>query len=353
MNKFLKTGCLLAAMAALGTSCRNDKISHLTSKILGHGASGEPLVSVVVTEARLSESSAEAVYVGTVKAANSSVLRAPAPGTVVSLSAREGEQVRQGSELARIDSKLVCSAYETARAKLAQAQDGLERAQKLFDAGSIPEVKMVEVRTLCEQAKAAEKAAADAYDKQTLRAPFDGVVDRILTSVGVEAAAAEPLVSIVDITDLTIDFSIPENEFSSVREGRRARVEISALDRTVSGKVISKGVTASMLSHSYPCSIRTDAPVSGLMPGMVCKVILSSQGRKSLVVPASAVKTDGNGRFVWTVEDGRVRKVYVRTGGFSGDGVILTEGISEGDEIIIEGSRKVSSGMKVNTRKKS
>ncbi|MBQ2331799.1 MAG: efflux RND transporter periplasmic adaptor subunit [Bacteroidales bacterium] len=351
MNKFLKIGGLLLTTLLL-TACHNDKISHLTSKILGHGHSGEEPLTVVVMEARFSESSAEKVYVGTVKASNASILRAPAPGTVVSLSVREGEPVKQGCEVARIESQPVCSAYEMAKARLSQAQDGLERAQKLFDAGSIPEVKMVEVRTLCEQAQAAEKAAADAYGKQTLRAPFDGVVDRIFTTVGVEAAMAEPLVSIVDITDLTIDFSIPENEFSTVQEGRRAKVEISALNKTVKGKVLSKGVTASLLSHSYNCSIKTDAPVSGLMPGMVCKVILSSQGRKSLIVPASAVKTDGNGRFVWTVEKDCVNKVYVRTGGFSGDGVILSEGIEEGDEIIIEGSRKVSSGMRVNTQKK-
>lgn len=352
MNKFLKISVLLLA-AVLLTACRNDKISHLTSKILSHGKSEEPLLTVVVMEARFSESSAEKVYVGTVKASNASILRAPAPGTVVSLSAREGATVKQGCEVARIESQPVCSAYEMAKARLSQAQDGLERAQKLFDAGSIPEVKMVEVRTLFEQAQAAEKAAAVAYAKQTLRAPFDGVVDRIYTSVGVEAALAEPLVSVVDITDLTIDFSIPEIEFSSVQEGLRAKVEISALDKTVKGKVISKGVTASLLSHSYNCSIKTDAPVSGLMPGMVCKVILSSQGRKSLVVPASAIKTDGNGRFVWTVEKGCVNKIYVRTEGFSGDGVILSEGIEEGTEIIVEGSRKVSSGMRVNTQRKS
>ena len=67
-----------------------------------------------------------------------------------------------------------------------------------------------------------------------------------------------------------------------------------------------------------------------------------------MVIPASAVLTDEGGRYVWTVNDeNRVVKTYIRVNGYSGKGVVVEDGLNEGLRVIVDGSRKVSSGMKV------
>ena len=85
------------------------------------------------------------------------------------------------------------------------------------------------------------------------------------------------------------------------------------------------------------------------MPGMVCKVTFSGT-EDALVIPAAVVRTDKDGRYVWIVEDGKVRKRHVAPGGFSGKGVIITDGLVSGDRVICEGMQKVSSGMAVSVK---
>ena len=89
-------------------------------------------------------------------------------------------------------------------------------------------------------------------------------------------------------------------------------------------------------------------PVKGLMPGMVCKVYDRTQEGSSIVIPASVVRTDGTGRYVWTVTpENTVEKRYITAGGFSGKGIVVDSGLEEGDRVITEGTQKVSGGMKV------
>ena len=114
------------------------------------------------------------------------------------------------------------------------------------------------------------------------------------------------------------------------------------------GRILSKGVSASPLSHSYDCTASLDAGPGRLMPGMVCEVHVVKDGAPGALVPASIVQTGTDGRYLWTVEDGVVSKTPVTVGGYSGRGVIITEGLAEGDLVRVEGYQKVSGGMKVS-----
>ena len=86
---------------------------------------------------------------------------------------------------------------------------------------------------------------------------------------------------------------------------------------------------------------------------MVCKVHVESEDGGYLIIPASAVMTDMDGRYIWGVSpEDTVCKTYITVGGYAGDGIIVKEGLAEGDRIIVEGSRKVSTGMKVKAEEK-
>ena len=116
----------------------------------------------------------------------------------------------------------------------------------------------------------------------------------------------------------------------------------------MSGKIVSKGVEASPLSHTYECTASLLSPLEGLMPGMVVKVYVDGSSGEGITVPASVIRTDVDGRYVWTVSDDyTVNKTYVVPGGFSGQGILITEGLSDGDRIITEGVQKVCTGLKV------
>ncbi len=288
-------------------------------------------------------------FVGTVTSSRTATLSAPVSGTLVQLDAREGERVREGQVLARIESQGVRSAYDGAKSRLEQAEDGWRRIQQVYQDGSVPEVDYVKVRTQVEEARAAEKAARKTLEDCAVKAPFSGYVEKVNLTEGVEVTVTENILRMIDLSGLEVHFPLPENEFGQYQEGTRATVSIPALDRTFSARLKTKGVVASLMSHSYDCTVALLESAPGLMPGMVCKVYLETGGIQGCTVPAVSVKTDMQGRYVWVVQDGVVAKRYITVGGFSGNGIVITDGLQAGDLVIIEGARKVSVGMQVQT----
>lgn len=307
-------------------------------------------VTVKVQRASGGETGQTAGFVGTVEASRTVVISSNNSGTVSELPVKEGRSIRKDQLVAKVESQTIRSAYNSAKAQLDQAEDAWERIRKVHDDGSVSEIDYVKVKTQVEQARAAELAARKALWHCTLKAPFDGTVDKVYVSRGVEAGIAEPIARIVDLSSLEVHFPLPENEFSRYSTGSRALVTVPALGKTIEGTLSAKGVVASRLSHSYDCTVSLKGDLSPLMPGMVCKVSIESEGVEAIVVPASAVRTDMQGRYVWTVGvDGTVEKKRIVPGGYSGSGIIVSEGLSEEDLIIVEGSGKVSTGMKVKT----
>ena len=286
-------------------------------------------------------------YVGTVRPSKSAVLSCGYPGTLVMMAVSEGDPVRKGDTIAVVESQTVKSTWQMAHATLRQAEDGYERLTQVHGTGSVADVKMVEIQTQLSKARAGAEAADKALEDCIVKAPFDGVVGEVFAEEGVDVSPAEPVVRLLDISAVEVEISVPEGEISSFAKGDAALVTVPALaDRTFAARLGTKGMVASPLSHSYRCTLDPSESVPDLMPGMVCKVAFMDES-KGVVIPASVVRTDTEGRYVWIVEGDLVRKRHVTLGGFSGTGVIVLDGLSEGEKVITEGVQKVSGGMKV------
>lgn len=346
MKKFIKIQSVLPmAIAIAVASCGNEKTVDADDSA--------SVVTVRVISMTPQSDCLSNSYVGTVEPSKSTALLSQFPGTVETMEATKGKRVSKGAVLATISSEGVRSAYEIAKATLEQARDGYDRACKVYESGTLTEVKMVEIKTRLEQAESAEKSARKALEECNITAPFTGVIGEVYAHRGERVTAAQPVLQIVDVESVEIHFKVPESEYSSVALGAKARVEVPALRKTVDGSVAVKGVCASALSHAYDFTLKNISDPYQLMPGMTCKVRIEPASEDTLfVVPASAVRTDNNGRYVWSVgTDNLVTKRYVTVSGYSGTGVAISEGLSAGDLVIVEGSSKVSTGMKVNTCK--
>lgn len=306
-------------------------------------------VNVRVEVAVQNENVSQKNYIGTVEPAKVAVLSSLHSGTLRSMPVKQGQKIKEGQIVAHVYSQTVESSHEVAAASLNQAQDGYERAMKMYSSGGITPVKMVEVRTRLEQAKAAMEASEASREDCDVRAPFDGEVARTLVHVGEKVAVGQALLSIIDPDGMEVAISVSENDIASVRIAEKAEVVIPALGNVrLRATVKSKDLVCDPLSHSYRCTLRIIAPPASLMSGMACKVYLAGDNVKGIVVPADIIKIDTEGKYLWTVQDGKAVKSRVECGGYSGHGVIVSSGLKVGDMIIIDGSSKVSSGMAVN-----
>ena len=307
-------------------------------------------VKVEVMRVRTDSAAVTKTYVGTVQAGKTVLLSAKHSGTLAELDVKKGDRVKAGQVLARIESQTVKSSHDMAHASLEQAEDGYRRAQQVYKSGSIADVKMVEVETKLTQARAAAASADKALEDCTIKAPFDGYADDVFSEEGVELDILSPLVRIVDLSSCEVHFSVPEGEVGSLRTGQSILVDVSATGaENLRGIISSKGVSASPLSHCYDCIAVMGEGTHGLMPGMVCKLKLIESLSPRIIVPASALLSGTEGRYLWLVKDGKAVRQTVKTGGFAGKGVVITEGLEEGDLVIVRGYQKVSSGMEVKT----
>lgn len=290
-------------------------------------------------------------YVGTVEVSKEASVSAPVSGTLEKLNVKQGSRVEAGHILAEINSQAVQSSYDAAMASLRQAEDGYQRVMKVYDSGSVPEVKLVEIKTKLEQARASARAAENALEQCRIRAPFAGELSDVSVHQGERVVIAQPLFTIVDVKDLEIAVSVPETEVFGVVPGDKATVVFPSMDGTLEAVVKSRAIVGNVLSHSYKCTLSLLEGRKDILPGMVCEVYLAGDSVSGISIPADVVKVDSEGKYVWTVDaSSKVCKTRVVTGGFSGRGVVVSSGLQPGDRLIVEGASKVSTGMKVKVK---
>ena len=293
-------------------------------------------------------------YVGTVEEASTTPVSFGVGGRITAIHVRDGQHVKAGDLLATIDSRDATNACAAAEAALEQARDGYARAKQVYDKGSLPEIKWVEVQTRYNQARNAYDIAKRRLDDCSLYAPVGGTVERVLVESGTHAAPGVPVLNIVNTSSLFVRMSIPEVDVNQIGMGSKVVVDISALpDSTgmaLPGVVAERDVTADVVAHSYSFRVRLQRTPKGLLPGMVCSCRLpATVAGEGFELPERAVQlANDDSRYVWIVKEGKARRQSISVADLTRTGVLISNGLQDGDTVIVDGMLKVSEGMTVN-----
>lgn len=309
----------------------------------------KPVVTVEVLRIAEASSNYTRSYLGTVTAYDYHLMLTTYGGTVTALNVKVGQRVSKGQLLAVIDAPDVNSLYKANMATLRQARDGYERAAKVHEGGGLSEIKWMEVQTQLTQAESAAEISQHSLDDCRIKAPFTGTIDEVFVTLGKEVNPGSRIATLIDESTLEVTIDIPEGEYTDVRKGDKAEIVVPALDYLhLKATVNDIGVRSASITHSYTAKLLIDNYPADLKAGMACKAYLRGDYQERVSVPASVIKTDDDGRYVWVVDSGgTVSKKRVVTSGFIGKGVAIREGLVPGDLVIVEGIGKVSSGMKV------
>nr|WP_321377778.1 efflux RND transporter periplasmic adaptor subunit [uncultured Bacteroides sp.] len=332
------------ALLFLVVSCKGKK----------EEATADEAIPVKVETVSTTTAAGEHNYVGTVEENTGSSLSFSVMGTVEKVLVTEGQSVSKGQLLAVLNKATLMNTYNAAHSSLKQAQDAYKRLTQLHESGSLPEIKYVEIQTQLQQAEATESIAKKNLRDCNLYAPFSGVIARKSIDPGMNVVLGFESIKLVTIDKVNVKVSVPENEIARVKKGATAQVDVAALDhKSFEGKIDEKGVIANPLSHTYEIKVKLNNPHRELMPGMVCEVYISSsdQQQGGILVPNSAIQIlDSGERFVWLAKNGKATRRIVGTGALTNQGVVVTSGLSSGDQVIVEGNQKVSEGMKITVK---
>ena len=255
------------------------------------------------------------------------------------LNIAEGQSVAAGQLVAVLDATTLGYLVSASSATVGQAQDAVGQAH----------VGLAQAEKSAAQASDAYKRMKLLHDTR-LYAPSSGYISKKFTEVGQNIAPAQPVAMLVDIRQVKVKISVPEDEIARVRLGQTLRFKVSSLPgKSFTARVTEKGVAADPITRSYEVKALADNADRKLLRGMVCDVYAQQASpTAAFTLPANIIQIDVDNRpFVWTVVGGVARKTSVMLGESVGDNVQIVGGLSSKDRIIVEGQQKVSNGMRV------
>lgn len=318
------------------TACSEDN-NNLNSK---------KQIGVIIQQVKLNNSTEQITFSGTIEEAKSSSLSFSVMGTVDKVYFEEGQAVNKGTLLAEINSETYKNAYQIALSSVNQAEDAYKRLEPMYKNGTYPEIKMVELETQLQQAKANLEIVKKNLNDCKLYANMTGIVGRRLIDPGSNVIPGSPIFTIVDINTVFAKVPVPENEIGKIKKGGKAAVQINAVNENyITGTIEEIGVLANPLSHTYDIKIRLANPTKSLKPGMVCNVQIDGIDKQGcLLVPSSAVQVDENGlNFVYLVNENKsqANKHSVTVGTFTKNDLEILSGLKKDDIIVISGFHKL------------
>lgn len=269
-------------------------------------------------------------------------------GYIRELNVQEGDRVRRGQVLARIDAADVEGNIRQARAGMAAAESArddakvdVERFQALFAKGNVSESEMRKVRLrqdaaqeALNQARAAFEAATAQRDYTEIRSPLDGVVVARVKRAGDLAVPGAPILTLETGRGLLFETAVTERQVARVVVGKPVVVRIDGLDAPLTGRVQRVVASADPVTRSYPVKIALP-DAAGLLPGMFGRADFVVGETAVPVVPASALVERGGLRGVFVLDAaGKARFRWLRLGREWPDRVEVTAGLVAGERVV-------------------
>jgi membrane fusion protein (multidrug efflux system) len=274
-------------------------------------------------------------------------------GAVEEVLVEEGDTVKQGDVLAKIESDDYRIALARAQAAYNLAKADFERDKSVYAKGAIPAAELDARETNMQTARADLDNARLLYERTTIKAPISGVIRSLDAKVGLYLGIGDPVARILQIDRVKAVIGIPESDITAVRRLETVNLSVQALDNLeIIGKnhfVSSSPETAARL---YRFELEIDNPDHRILPGMFVRADIVKQQRESaLVVPFYSIISRNDEQYVFLEDNGIVRKQTVKTGIMQQWMVEITEGLENGNHVVVEGHRDVENNQKVNVVK--
>lgn len=332
------------------------RITILTIAALLAGCSGDasenkrgpntPLVSAGAVESVRFVDRIEAV--GTARANEQVTLTAPVTERIERLSFDDGDFVRRGQTLATLRRGQETAQLAEASARQREAQQQLARIGELRERGFATRSALDSQTALAGQASAQAQQARAAISDRVVTAPFSGYVSLRNISAGAVITAGTEIVTISDISQIKLDFAVPETLLSQLAVGQSIEARAAAFPDTPFRGTISV-IDAVINPQTRAVTVRAVLPNRDgrLRPGMLLTVGIESATRTVPAVPELAIVGEGNQSFVFVVDGENARRVPIRTGLRQNGMVEVVEGLRPGARIVTEGVVKITDGQAI------
>ncbi len=338
MRKFL--GLMIIAPLLL-SACNADKAADAGDVEQGAKKPAMPPAAVSVQQPVPGEWQEDITIVGSLTASQSALVSAEVAGLLTDMHVRDGQSVERGQILFSLDSATLVAELKKAQALVQLRNEEIKRVQSLFERGVGSQYDLDKAVAELATAQANEDYARAQLAKASIRAPFAGSVGIRKINPGNYVKEGESLIEIVQLNPVMLDFHVPETALSIVMKDQNIDVQIPALNKTVSARVIAiePGMTQSTRSVLVRATI--DNTDLSLRPGLFARVSLPLDDTESVLwVPESALFYNADKTWLLLNNEGAARRVPVDTAGFRDGRVAIRSGLQRDAQVVVGGHHK-------------
>lgn len=302
---------------------------------------------------------------GPLKAVNAAFVKARVAGELQGLTVREGDTVKAGQVLARIDAteyqartRQAQQQAESAKAQVDIARRSFDNNRKLVEQGFISQTALESSSASLAAAEASYRAAlsgadvaAKSLDDTQLRAPISGQVAQRLSQPGERVAIDARVLEIVSLDRLEMEASVAAADSLGVKVGQSARLGVEGSPDALQARVVRINPSAVAGSRAVLVYLSLDKP-EGLRQGLFAQGVLALGSTRAMALPLSAIRTDKPQPYVQWVQDGRVAHQTVQLGvrgDADGTPMVEVKGLAEGTPVLAGAVGALRAGTAVHT----
>ena len=338
-------------------------------------AKGPPAVPVTVASATQETVPIRLQAIGNVEAFSTVAVKARVDGQINSVNVRDGDPVRKGDVLFRIDPRPYEATLRQAEANAMrdaaardQARSQERRYQELLDKNFVSKEAYAQIRTNAETAEATAKASLAALENArlnfeycTIASPLDGYVGKVLLQAGnlVRANDVNALVVINQVRPIYVNFAVPEQSLPDVRKYMAAsplRVGVVPSDTAsarVAGRLIFVDNAVDPSTGTIRLRAQFDNADAALWPGQFVNVsVRLYEQSDAIVIPSQAVQTGPNGQYVYVIGQDLLADLrWIKVQRADGERAIVASGLAKGERVVIRGQLRLGPKTRVQIAK--
>jgi len=275
------------------------------------------------------------------------------PGRVTSVLVKDGQYVKRGQTVVRIDLESVNVQKAELNTNLTLAKDILARQERLRAQNIGTELQYLEAKNAVDRLEKSLEQLDLNLAKSAVKAPISGTVEQKMVNAGEYAAPGQPLMQILDAATVKVVADVPESYLRSVKKGQKVRVEFPNIDVIREARVTDIGRTIDAANRTFRVELALNNRDRMLKPNMLASVYLVDYQNDNVIIAGSeTILEEIDGReYIYLAKpmEGqkdvyKATKAYIQTGENDAVNREITGGVSPGDILVTEGMRSLTNG---------
>ena len=275
-------------------------------------------------------------------------------GIINEIFVKSGESVDKGQILATIDDGGLKQQLSQLQITYNLAKTTYERQERLWGQKIGSEIQYLESKSMFEaQSKAIEQLTKQ-LNKTIIKAPFSGIIDNVIVKKGeVVYPGRSNLMLLVNMQEMYVESKVPENYINSITKGKDVVIEAPMLNINLKSKIRLVANYINPLNRTY--RIEAEIPKNNykIKPNLNVKLKVNDYtSENAILIKLNHINIDSNNdEYVYKIinKDGKnyALKTIIETGKNNGNFIEVLKGLTENDEIVIEGARKITNNSEV------